>query len=215
MSGQRGLILGLTIAYLAASFWVTTDHPPAMVSLILALGPVLVPFWSSLWKNSAVRLWLILALALGTALTLWQAAFLARHIAWFYFIQYMGIMLPLALAFGRTLNPNHGQALCSRLAQLIQPNDLSAPLLHHTWLVTWAWTIYFTGCAGLCVILFFGFPVATWSFFTDIITPLAMVTLFIAEWLIRRRRFPDVPTVSLLTTVQAWQAYQQTSSISR
>ncbi len=207
MSAQRLLIMGLGLAYLAVGFWVTTDNPPPWASLTLALGPALLPLGASL-KSSRMRVPIVALVAMLLGVVVWKAPFLANHIAWFYFLQYSAILLPLAFMFGRTLGADHGTALCSRLARILQPQYLDAAVLRHTWLVTWAWTLYFAACLALSTLLFLAYPVATWSFFTDIVTPLGLASLFLVEGAIRRLRFPDAPRIGILATVRAWQDYQ-------
>lgn len=211
MSGKRLLIIGLGLAYLGISFWVTTDNPPPLVSLAVALGPVLVPFGLSVWKTPW-RMTFLLLMTLGSGFMVWKAAFLAHHIAWFYFVQYIGILTPLLLTFGRTLSTNHAEALCSRLACLLHTENLPSAMIRHTWQATWAWTLFFGGCLVISSVLFFTASVTNWSYFTDVITPLGLGTLFLLEWLLRRWRFPDAPRLSPLATVRAWQDYQKATA---
>ncbi|MDA8416124.1 MAG: hypothetical protein M0Z78_03455 [Betaproteobacteria bacterium] len=207
---QRLLLITLGLAYLGASLWVTTNTHSPLVNLSVALGPVLLPFALSLRKSRWFIPFMGLMLA-GIGMVAWQGPLLNAHLDWFYFVQYTAILTPLMWTFGRTLTRDPSTALCSRIAGLLHPQGISPAMMHHTWLTTWAWTLLLAGCLLVSGVMFFTFPAADWSFFTDILTPLSLGSLFMLEWLVRRWRFPDAPRPGLLSTVRAWQHFQNTS----
>jgi uncharacterized membrane protein len=113
-----------------------------------------------------------------------------------------GLYAGLTLLFGLSLRPGR-QALVSRLALRVEPHP-TPELMSYTRGVTWLW---FSFCAMQLLLsgyLLAAAPLPVWSMFVNLLDlPLAMLT-FLAEYGVRRWRFREMPTASLLDTVRAF-----------
>lgn len=205
----RNLLLTLAGAvYLGIGYVATTMPHPPLVTVLIGLAPLgaaaLVAAWKARARMLFVPLYVLCALAIA-----FNMDQLRNHAAWVYFIQHAGVMTLLAITFGSTLSNNHAGALCSRIASFIIPEPLDANYLYYTWKVTLAWTVYFAASAVLSVLLFFFAPIATWWAFANLLTPISLVIMFAAEYLIRRRVLPDGPRLSVTATIRAYREYAQ------
>jgi uncharacterized membrane protein len=77
--------------------------------------------------------------------------------------------------------------------------------------VTLAWTIYFVAIAGTSFLLFalvqFALtPLAAWSLFANVLTPISLVAMFAVEYLLRYRLHPEFDRVAFLDAVRAYRA---------
>jgi uncharacterized membrane protein len=202
------LIAVVGAAYLVIGYVATTTAHPPLVTVLLSLAPLAVLALTTAWKSKA-RLPLLLLCIAGTLFIAMHLDQLRDHVAWVYFIQHAGTMTILGITFGSTLGSQHGEALCSRIASFIVPEPLDADYLHYTWKVTLGWTLYFAISAVLSVLLFFFAPIEAWSIFANLLTPLLLGTMFVAEYLIRQRLIPDGPRVNVAAIIQAYRAYLQ------
>ena len=209
----RNLLLTLAGAvYLGIGYVATTMPHPPLVTVLIGLAPLgaaaLVAAWKARARMLLVPLYVLCALAI--AFNLGQ---LRDHAAWVYFIQHAGAMTLLAITFGNTLGNSHAGALCSRIAIFIIPEPLDANYLYYTWKVTLAWTIYFAASAVLSALLFFFAPIETWWAFANLLTPISLVIMFAAEYLIRLRALPGSPRLSVTAAIRAYREYAQRQDI--
>nr|WP_294508766.1 hypothetical protein [uncultured Rhodopila sp.] len=108
----------------------------------------------------------------------------------------------LGLLFGLSLRPGR-QALVSRLALRVEPCPTPA-LMAYTRGVTRLWFGFCVAQLCLSGCLLGAAPLPVWSIFVNVLDmPLAALTFF-AEYLVRRRRFRDLPTASLIDTMRAF-----------
>jgi len=56
---------------------------------------------------------------------------------------------------------------------------------------TLTWTVYFITSAVLSVGLFFFGPIAVWSYFANLLTPVIVGLVFVIEYLVRVRVLPE------------------------
>ncbi|WP_342617337.1 hypothetical protein [Rhodoferax sp. GW822-FHT02A01] len=194
-------IVGAT--YLGLSYTITVAEHPTLAMLAFSIAPLATLALASAWNAKARGLALGL-FAVAAIVTLLNLEPLRAHTAWLYFIQHAGTMTLLCLNFGRTLGHGHENALCSRLTTLILHTSVDARYMYYTWKVTLAWTIYFGCSALLSVVLFFGAPIAVWSVFADLLTPLLIGAMFVGEYLIRVRTMPQRMHFSIAETIRAY-----------
>ncbi|SOY66175.1 conserved hypothetical protein, putative TRANSMEMBRANE PROTEIN [Cupriavidus taiwanensis] len=146
--------------------------------------------------------WLAL-LAACAALWFWRAP-LAGHFGWTYYLQHaganaaLGAMFALSLRRGRT-------PLCTQIATAIH-GRLSAAHARYTVRVTQAWTLFFAAMVGVSTLLFVLAPVAAWSSFANLATPLLIALMFAAEAVYRRIAFPRMRHRGLLDAVHGYRA---------
>lgn len=200
-------ILGMVVAaYLVFSHFLTIEEHPNLLMLAVGVAPLTAMTLVAAW-HSPHRWWALLALG---ALGLGVAAFLDSlrdHIDWLYFAQHVGAMSLLAITFGSTLGRGDAQALCSRVTTLLLAKPADAAYMRYTWKVTVAWTAYFVGSAVLSVLLFFWGPLAAWSFFANLLTPICVGLMFVGEYLVRIRVLPNREHFSIAQIVQAYRSY--------
>jgi uncharacterized membrane protein len=70
--------------------------------------------------------------------------------------------------------------------------------------VTVAWTGYFVVVATLSLILYAAAPFDVWAAFANLVTPLAILLMFIGEYLLRYRLHPEFERATLAQAVRAY-----------
>jgi uncharacterized membrane protein len=194
-------VVYLGMGYLAS----ISEHPP-LVTIILGIIPLCAVSLASAWHSRARILSLLLFAACAASFVL-NLENLRNHVAWLYFVQHAGAMVLLCFTFGITLKGRHADALCSRIAGFMQAVD--AEYLHYTWKVTLAWTIYFAVSASASVLLFAFAPLEVWSVFANLLTPVLVGAMFVAEYLIRLKVMPGREHFSIAKTISAYREYSQ------
>jgi uncharacterized membrane protein len=151
--------------------------------------------------------WLLLALAaagLSTAVT-------AGHAVLLLFLPPILLNAFMAWLFGHTLRAGR-MPLIERVARVMHgPDDpLDPTIVAYARQVTQAWTGLFVVLAAVNLVLAtfarpggfllaagvdpgFSVPLAAWSLFANVLTYPIIAALFVAEYLVRQRRFPDQP----------------------
>ena len=195
-------------AYLGVGFAASAmEHPPLLL-VVAGMLPLAAAAVAAGWA-SRVRYVALSACAVALVLVILNLQRLQDHVAFFYFIQHVGAMSTLGLTFGATLWAGPERALCSRIAAFVMPGQLDAHYLLYTWKVTFAWTIFFALTAAVSVILFFWGPVVWWSFFANVLSPILVGAMFVAEYGIRVVALPSRPHLNLSETIQAYRAYRR------
>jgi uncharacterized membrane protein len=192
----------LGLGYIAAS----SDNPP-LVSLLVGLLPLAALALTVAWQSSARLVAVPLSVA-ALIWAVWNLQLLRGHVASFYFVQHVGAMVMLGLMFGSTLWGGHDKALCSRIAAMVMPEALEPDYMRYTWQVTWVWTLFFVISGCLSVGLFFWGPLEWWALFANVLTPVLVGALFVAEYIVRIRILPNRPHLSIAGTVQAYQRFR-------
>ena len=201
-------IAGAGAAYLVFSHLLTIDERPSLLMLALGVTPLTVMALLAAW-HSRMR-WLALTLLAALALTvLLYLEELRNHINWLYFMQHAGTMILLAITFGSTLGRGDADALCSRVTRLMLPGPADPVYMRYTWKVTLIWTVYFITSAVVSVGLFFYGPIAVWSYFANLLTPVIVGLMFVIEYLVRVRVLPDRAHFSIAQTIKAYRSYEQ------
>jgi uncharacterized membrane protein len=195
-------------AYLIFSHLLTIAERPSTLMLALGVTPLTILALLASW-NSRMR-WLALTLlgALTIAVLMYLEE-LRNHINWLYFMQHAGTMILLAITFGSTLGQGDTDALCSRVTRLMLPGPADPAYMRYTWRITLVWTVYFITSAVLSVGLFFFGPIAIWSFFANLLTPVTVGLMFVIEYLVRVRVLPDRAHFSIAQTIQAYRSYER------
>ncbi len=195
-------------AYLIFSHLLTIDERPSLLMLALGVTPLTVMALLAAW-HSRMR-WLALTLLAVLALTvLLYLEELRNHVNWLYFMQHAGTMVLLAITFGSTLGRGDADALCSRVTRLMLAGPADPVYMRYTWKVTLVWTAYFIASGVVSVGLFFYGPLAVWSYFANLLTPVIVGLMFVIEYLVRVRVLPDRAHFSIAQTIQAYRSYEQ------
>jgi len=122
-----------------------------------------------------------------------------------YVLQHAGIHCALGCVFAATLRPG-AMPLISAFAARVN-RTMTPALLHYTRQVTWLWSAYFGVMVLLSLGLFVAAPWWWWSAFANLVTPVAAVSLFVGEYLLRYRLHPEFERTTL---AQAFKAYRDT-----
>lgn len=200
-----GTVLALLAYGLAAHrFSVVDDRSSA--SYLFAIVSIFGVLAFTAILNKAWAL-LALILAVGTAFGwwFWQRAQLST--TWIYLIQHAGAHGSLAIMFGISLLPGK-TPLVTKMASFLHSTHNPARD-RYTRQVTWAWTIYFAVVSVASLGLFASGQTLAWSWLVNILPIPMLVTMFVAEFLIRRWRLPDDDPTRL---TDGWRAYQRLRS---
>lgn len=195
-------------AYLAFSHLLTIAERPSTLMLALGVTPLTVMALLAAWHSRMRWLALTLLAALGLSVLLYLDE-LRNHVNWLYFMQHAGTMTLLAITFGSTLGRGDADALCSRVTGLMLSGPADPAYMRYTWKVTLVWTMYFITSAVVSVGLFFYGPIAVWSYFANLLTPVIVGLLFVIEYLVRVRVLPDRAHFRIAQTIQAYRSYER------
>ncbi len=200
----RYVLAGLTgLAYVAASHWLMTRAPASGWNAVVVVGPMLALTALYAARNGMRLLAVVAGLATATLVVqAWRGGGLAPGTL--YLAQHAGIHLLLAFVFGGTLQAGR-EPLITALARRVH-GGLTAPMAHYARKVTAAWTLYFATMASVSVGLYAFAPFEAWAVFANLVTPLAMVLLFVGEYVLRYRLHPEFERATL---GQAMRAYSQ------
>jgi len=197
-------VIALALAYPVASHFAMVRAGDSALALVFVLGPFVVLGLAGLWRAGQRAL----ALA-GTAAVALLGALAFAHNGlspqWLYLAQHAGVHVALGTWFGSTLAAGR-QPLISALASRLH-GGLTPDLAAYTRRVTVAWTIYFFAMAGLSLALFLGGSFAHWSVLANLLTPVAIASLFVGEYLLRYRLHPEFERVTMATAVRAWRSH--------
>ena len=197
-------IVLLALAYPVASHFAMVRAGDSALALVFVLGPFVLLGISGMWR--AGRRMLALA---GTVGTLLLGALVVAHDGlspqWLYLGQHAGVHVALGTWFGSTLLAGR-QPLISALASRLH-GGLTPALAAYTRRVTIAWTVYFFAMAALSFALFLGGSFAHWSVLANLVTPVAIASLFVGEYLLRYRLHPEFERVTMATAVRAWRSH--------
>ena len=198
----RHVAAGLAgLAYVTASQWLMTRTPPSPWGAVALLTPMLAIVAVVTWRSGQRAISLLAAAALAAlALKAELGGGLApEHL---YLAEHVAIHLFLAFTFGVTLRRG-AQPLIARLAERVH-DGLTPAMERYTRKVTLAWTVYFCAMAALSVAVHALAPFTTWAMFANLLTPLALVAMFVGEYTLRYRLHPEFERASLKDMVRAY-----------
>ncbi|PLK47904.1 hypothetical protein [Uliginosibacterium sp. TH139] len=211
MSGMQWLRTGLIAVVGAAYLWLghqaSISSDPPLLSLLIGLAPLSVSALLLAWASRSP--WLLGLCVVALLAMLLKLDYLRANTAWVYFIQHAGMHAMLGVMFGRTLGHDHSAALCSQVSRVVYGNDLDAAFYLYTWRVTVVWTAYFALTTLLSVLLFWLGPLAWWSVFANLLTPVIIGAIFVIEFAIRQRTLPRNRHASIAQTIKAYREYSQ------
>lgn len=190
------------MAYALLSWSLMTWWPNSPWAVATLLGPVIV---SLLVAGVVKRHWL--ALVGGLLLVAMLAALLysgSSSINRLYVLQHASLHALLGWGFAVTLRPG-ATPLITMLAERIH-HEFTPTMRAYTRWLTGVWVLYFAAMIGVSFTLYLLAPWPWWSFFCNVLTPLAAALFFAVEHVLRYWRHPEFERVSLGQVVQAWRA---------
>ena len=204
MTGWRlAAVLGLLVVYAVGSHLLMThvsNHPWTVAALF---GPLLAAAAWSGWHTRQPRLLLGCAVALVVLVGV-VARGGVDDVNRLYVLQHAGIHLALAFTFGITLRAG-AKPLIVAMAEKVH-REFTAEMRAYARRLTLVWVAYFIGMVVISLAVYALAPWSWWSFFCNLITPLAAVAFFVGEHVWRYWRHPHFEPVSLRA---AWDAYQK------
>lgn len=202
---QRGgllLIILAVAAYAGLCHWLVARDPASMLAQFTVLGPMVALGTFGLWKDGHALA--AMALVLGVASLVALCAQGTLSVEWLYLLQHAGVQAGLGWWFGRTLRAGR-QPLISGLAERVH-RGLTPDMVVYTRGVTLLWTGFFLATAVVSVLLFVLAPLTVWSVFSNLVSPVASLMLFVGEHVWRYWRHPEFERATLMDAIRAYQA---------
>ena len=198
----RTVLVGLAgAAYVAGSHWLMTRAPASSWNAVVVVGPMLLLLALYGWQRGQHLLGA--AALLGFAMLVvsaWRGGGVAP--ALLYLAQHVGIHVALAALFALTLRPGR-EPLVTALARRVH-GGLSPGMVAYSRKVTITWAIYFAAMAVLSIGLFAFARFDVWAAFANLATPVAMVALFVGEYLVRYWLHPEFERATLRAAMNAY-----------
>ena len=200
--GARVIALAAAaVAYLLVSHWLMTSAPASPWNAVIVVGPMLGAASVFAWQRRH-RLLALLAAIVPAALIVqaWRGHEVPAGSL--YVCQHVAIHLLLALVFGLTLQAGR-EPLVTALARRVH-GTMTPAMAAYSRKVTGAWTGYFVAMATLSLVLYGVAPFAVWAAFANLVTPLAILVMFVGEYLLRYRLHPEFERATLAQAVRAY-----------
>jgi len=198
----RTVLVGLVgAAYVAGCHWLMTSAPTSRWNALVVIGPMLGLLALFAARRGQRLVAAIASLVLvGLVLQAWRGGGLEP--ATLYLAQHVAVHGALAALFGLTLRPGQ-EALVTALARRVH-GGLTPGMAAYSRKVTIAWSAYFVLMATISIGLFLFAPFAAWALFANLLTPLAMVLMFVGEFLLRYRLHPEFERATLADQLNAY-----------
>ena len=202
--GIRLVMAGLAgAAYVLGAHWMMTRAPASPWNAVVVVAPMLALAAVLAWQRGR-RVLALLPAAAASALALhaWHGDGLATETI--YLGEHVTIHLVLAFVFGLTLAAGR-EPLVTALARRVH-GSLTRDMVAYSRKVTVAWTLYFVAMAALSLALFALAPFAAWATFANLVTPFAMLAMFVGEYVLRYRLHPEFERATLGQAVRAYRS---------
>lgn len=205
MPGWRILAAVATLAgYAWGSHWLMVNAPARPWTVAALFGPLLAAILVAGLKR---RHWPSVALvAVATAVIV---VVVARggvaDVSRLYVLQHAAIHAVIGWTFAITLRPG-ATPLITMLAERVHEVFTPAMRDYTRWL-TGLWAGYFAVMIALSLTIYALAPWSWWSFYCNVLTPIAVFLMFAVEHVVRYRRHPDFERVSIGRAVRAYQAH--------
>ncbi len=197
---QAAAACSLVIVYAALSHYCNSTDAHGLGAAV-ALAPLTLLFLVFAWRSMPVWPATAASIALAFVLVyLWPV--LTRSFSLFYLVQESSIYTLLGLTFASSLRRNR-TALCTHLADKVH-GPLSSPEIAYTRRVTAAWAIFFFTIAAVSILLYAGAPLRVWSIYINFCVMPLVATMFVGEYLVRRRVLPQIKRVGVMASVRVY-----------
>jgi len=201
MRARTVLVGSVGATYVAGSHWLMTSAPASSWNALVVVGPMLAALavFAARRGPRLVAGFALVGLA-ALALQAWRGGGLAP--ATLYLAQHVAIHAALAIMFALTLRAGQ-EPLVTALARRVH-DGLTPDLARYTRKVTISWVAYFVLMAATSLALFALAPFAAWAVFANLLTPLALVLMFVGEFLLRYRLHPEFERATLSDAMNAY-----------
>ena len=186
--------------YSLLSYALMTYAPGHAGTVLTLFGPLLVALTvGGLLRRHWPTVLASAALAAGVLVLVRSESIDVQHL---YVLQHAAINASLAWTFGITLRPG-STPLISMMAERVHQGLTPAMRVYTTWL-TGAWAVFFIAMVVVSLAIYTWLPWAWWSFFCNVLTPLAVGAFFVIEYVQRYRRHPEFERATMAQAVRAF-----------
>ncbi|MEP6877003.1 MAG: hypothetical protein ABI887_21795 [Burkholderiales bacterium] len=194
-------ILLVSVAYVLGTHWLMTRAHPSPWDAVGVLCPMLAAIAIGAWRGGQRALAAITALGI---VALCAPALLGITVApsLLYLAQHAGIHGFLAVGFGSTLRAGHTPLITTLAARVHRA--LTPAMVVYTRKLTLAWVLYFVAMALVSLALFAFAPFDTWALFANLLTPCAMVLMFVGEYVLRYQLHPEFERASIADAIRSY-----------
>ena len=196
------LAAAAVLGYYWLAHTVSASDNAGLSAILMGLLPLTALALVLCWRSRR-RVVLTSACLLLTAGLIVAWPHLHAHPSWMYFLQHVLSNLLLAWIFGRTLFGGR-QALITYFASFVHRPTMSPRVARFTRQATVAWTIFFLSMAGISTLLFALATVEIWSIFANLLALPLVISMFLGEYLVRRRVLPPHELTSIMGSIRAY-----------
>jgi len=187
--------------YALLSYALMAYAPDRAWSVLTLFGPLLAALTFGAWLRRHVPT-LIACAAFAALLVLLVVRGAGIDINRLYVLQHAAINAALAWMFSLTLRPG-AKPLITLLAERVH-RSLTPAMRHYTARLTAAWALFFVLMIAISLTIYAFAPWTWWSFFCNVLTPLATAGFFVIEYILRYRRHPEFERATMAQAVQAF-----------
>ena len=199
---RNAAIAGALVGYSVLAYFISSAPPTAHLGIVaFAVAPLIAAVALVGW-HTRFRVATLAACAAACILLWMYSDVIGRNLGFVYFIQATCTNAALALLFGRTLTGNR-EPLCTQFSRMVR-GHLEPRLAHYSRQVTVAWTVFFVAMMCMSILLYLLAPISVWSAFANLATLPLVALMFIVEYAIRIRLFPDMPHKPILESLRAF-----------
>jgi uncharacterized membrane protein len=194
-----GIALSAAFAVLAHAALVR-GIPPS-VGAAVSVVPLALLLFLALRRVRQRELAVLATLAAVAAIWLaWPR--LERHFPDVLFLEHASTNLAFAVLFGRTLARGR-EPLVTTFARLVH-GELPPEVCRYTRAATVAWTLFFAAMFAASSAVYLAAGAMAWSVLANFVTPVAVVSMFVLEYVVRHRVLPHWHRVGILGGVRAF-----------
>ncbi|HEX6019185.1 MAG TPA: hypothetical protein VFZ28_13910, partial [Burkholderiaceae bacterium] len=134
----------------------------------------------------------------------------AHSINRLYLLQHAGIHCALGCAFASTLRRGATPLITALAASVAR--TMTPAMSRYTRRVTVLWVGYFFAMTALSLALYAWAPWWLWSLLANLVTPVAVVVLFVGEYALRYRLHPEFERMTMLQGLRAYRRLSPTGA---
>ncbi len=179
------------------------SHPGSRTfGAVLAVAPLVAIGADAVrrWRSPVLSAFCAVIAAVAVYVS-WSS--IEAHFDRLLFAQQSITYLALGLLFAASLLPGR-TPLCTRIGAMLQ-GPLDEPTQRYTRGVTYAWALMLLAIAATLTVLYVTGQPRAWSLFSNYGPLILLPAAFVIEWVVRRRRLPGSPKLTLTSIVEAWQ----------
>jgi uncharacterized membrane protein len=191
----------VSVSYMVWTHWLMTRAGESAWNVVGVLTPMLIAIGVGTWRSGQHVLGIGVALLL-TGLCVQAGMGFKPPTRVLYLAQHAGIHMLLAFGFGTTLRAGQTPLITSLAARV--HDQLTPDMTRYTRKLTAAWTLYFISMLIISVALFTFADFEVWALFANVLTPIFLMVIFIAEYWLRYQLHPEFERVSIKNAMRSY-----------